>query len=239
MKLDKENFYRILKKNKIMSQSVKIQSIKHVTHDVLQIVADKPSGLEYVTGQAVDVSINKTNWENELRAFTFTSLPSDNFIQFTIKTYPSHKGVTEQLLALKAGDELIIGDVFGDIHYKGEGIFIAGGAGITPFLAILKDLEKKNAIGHNKMIFANKTKADIIEAEQLTKWLGSNLVNVLSDEKIDGYENGYINADIIKKSMDVNTKYFYLCGPDPMMAAIEKHLESLGVTKENIVREAF
>ena len=222
-----------------MSQLVKIQSIKPLTHDVLQVVADRPSGLNYVAGQAVDVSVNKLNWENELRAFTFTSLPNDNFIQFTMKTYPSHKGVTEQLRTLKTGDELIIGDVFGDINYKGEGIFIAGGAGITPFLAILKDLEKKNAIGHNKMIFANKTKADIIEEEQLNKWLGNNLINILSDEKLEGYENGYINADIIKKAIDSNTKYFYLCGPDPMMAAVEKHLESLGIAKENIVREAF
>ncbi len=222
-----------------MAQRVKILSITHVTHDVLQIRAEKPANLSYVCGQAADVAINKADWENELRAFTFTSLPDDDYIEFTIKTYPAHKGVTEQLLHLKAGDELLIGDVFGDIHYKGEGIFIAGGAGVTPFLAILKELSGKNAIGHNKMIFANKSKADIIQENQLRQWLNDGLVNVLSEEQLEGYQHGYINAELIKNSIDEHSRYFYLCGPEPMMAAVEQQLDSLGIDKAQIVREAF
>lgn len=97
-----------------------------------------------------------------MRPFTFTCLPEDNYIEFTIKTYPARKSVTNQLLQLKAGDELILHDVFGDIAYKGAGVFIAGGAGVTPFIAIFRYLQSKNIVGNNKLIFANKTKADII-----------------------------------------------------------------------------
>lgn len=221
-----------------MAQIIKISSIENLTHDVLKIVTDKPQGLHYEPGQAVDISINKQGWENELRAFTFTSLPNDDHLEFNIKVYPSHKGVTEQLSLLKANDELIIGDVFGDISYKGEGIFIAGGAGITPFIAILKSLNEKSKLGNNKLIFANKTKADIISEEYLNQLLGSHFINVLSDEKIEGYKYGFINAEIIKKQID-NHKYFYLCGPPPMMTAVESHLVSLGIPKENIIRESF
>lgn len=112
-----------------MSQIVEIQSIEPVTHDVLHITAEKPASLSYVPGQAVDVSVNKPGWENELRPFTFTSLPEDKYIEFTIKTYPDHNGVTNELRSLSKGDSLIIHDVFGTIAYKGEGVFIAGGAG--------------------------------------------------------------------------------------------------------------
>ena len=143
-------------------ERVKITAIEHLTHDVLKIVAEKPATISYQPGQAVDVSISRQNWEQELRAFTFTSLPDDAYIEFTIKTYPSHNGVTGQLLSLNKGDELLIHDVFGDRTYKGEGIFIAGGAGVTPFIAILKQLQKENNAGNNNLIFANKTKADII-----------------------------------------------------------------------------
>lgn len=222
-----------------MATVVKIKSIEHLTHDVLKIVAEKPANLVYMPGQAADISINKTGWEKELRAFTFTSLPEDNFIEFTIKTYPSHNGVTNQLLSLKANDELIVGDVFGDIHYKGEGIFIAGGAGITPFIAILKHLEKENKIGNNKLIFANKTKADIILEDKFQQLLGNNFVNILSDEKVDGYEHGFISAELIRKNIDNSSKYFYICGPDPMMQAVEKHLSTLGIAESSIVKEAF
>lgn len=221
-----------------MANAVKIKSIQHLTHDVLQIIAEKPNGLSYHPGQAVDVSINKPGWEKELRPFTFTSLPADNEIEFTIKTYPSHNGVTNQLLSLKPGDELLIGEVFGDIAFKGEGVFIAGGAGVTPFLAILKQLEKEHKIGNSKLLFANKTQSDIIHKEKLQALLGNNFINVLSDETAEGFEHGFINADIIHKNGFANA-FYYLCGPPPMMTAIEKHLASLGIKEANIVKEAF
>jgi ferredoxin-NADP reductase len=222
-----------------MAQTVKIISVEHLTHDVLRIVAEKPTGLNFIVGQAVDISLHKQGWEQELRAFTFTSLPEDEHIEFTIKTYPSHNGVTQQLLSSTKGDELIIHDVFGDISYKGEGIFIAGGAGVTPFVAILKQLEKENKVGNNKLIFANKTKADIILEDKFCQLLGDNFINILSDEKIENYEYGFISADLIKKHTNEHSQYFYLCGPEPMMQAVEKHLSSLGISDDFIVKEAF
>lgn len=218
---------------------VKIVSIGHLTHDVLKIVAERPAALEYVPGQAADISINKPGWEKELRPFTFTSLPGEEYIEFTTKTYPSHKGVTQQLLSLRPGDELIIHGVFGDIAYKGEGIFVAGGAGITPFIAIFKQLEKESRIGNNKLIFANKTKADIILEDRFHKLLSGNFINVLSDEEIAGYTHGYITADLIRKQTSGHTQYYYLCGPPPMMEAVEKYLSQLNVAEDFIVKEAF
>lgn len=222
-----------------MAQSVKILSIDHLTHDVLKLVAERPKDLNYKPGQAVDISLQKQGWEEELRAFTFTSLPNDKNIEFTIKTYPARGGVTQQLLSASQGDEIVLHDVFGDISYKGEGIFIAGGAGVTPFISILNDLEKDKIVGNNKLIFANKTKADIIQEEKFRKLLGKNFINVLSDEKLDGYENGFVTAELIKKYTDEGTRYYYLCGPPPMMKAVEKQLESLGISEEHIVKEAF
>lgn len=222
-----------------MLQTVKIQSIEALTHDVLHITVEKPASLAYVPGQAVDVSVNKPGWENELRPFTFTSLPEDAHIEFVIKTYSDHNGVTNQLRSLSKGDSLIIHDVFGTISYKGEGVFIAGGAGLTPFIAIFKQLSKQQAIGNNKLIFANKTRGDIILEDSFHKLLGANFVNILSAEERAGYEHGYISAPLIKKHTDAATQYFYLCGPDPMMDAVEKELLSLGVAESAIVKEAF
>lgn len=222
-----------------MSHLVKIKSIEHVTHDVLHLQLEKPSDISYTPGQAVDISINKPDWEKVKSCFTFTSLPEDNDIEFTIKTYPQRDRVTNQLLQAKAGDEVFIYKPFGDIKYKGEGIFLAGGAGVTPFIAIFKMLDKQNKLGDNKLIFGNKKKEDIILNEYFEDLLGDNFINVLSEEDVDGYKKGYITAEIIKEAMDDNSKYFYLCGPPPMMTAMEENLKSLGVAKEQIVRESF
>ena len=222
-----------------MEQSVKILEKQNLTHDVLRIVAEKPADLFYHPGQAVDISLNKAGWEKELRAFTFTSLPSDQFIEFTIKTYPDHNGVTNELLSSKTGDSLIIHDVFGDIAYKGEGLFIAGGAGVTPLIAILKQLEKEKKIGNNKLIFANKTNSDNILESSFQSQLEKNFINVLSNENLDGYEHGFISAEMIQKYQENSLGFYYLCGPPPMMDAVEKHLAVLKVSDEKIVKEAF
>lgn len=222
-----------------MSQITKIKSIEHITHDVLQIVLDKPEGLDYIPGQAVDIALNKPNWSDKKNCFTFTSLPEDDHIEFTIKTYPEHHGMTDELLSSKVGDEVLVYNPFGDIYYKGAGIFIAGGAGITPFIAILKNLEKQNKIDGNKLIFANKEKADIILENHYQSVLGDNFINVLSNEKVEGYEHGYISAELIKKHSAEDLKYYYLCGPPPMMKAVEEQLKTLGIAEEFVVKEGF
>ena len=218
---------------------VKIKSIDKVTYDVLKIVTEKPKKYAFNPGQATEVSINKNGWSNKKSPFTFTGLPDDNYLEFTIKTYPSHKGVTNELLQLKINDELILHEVFGAISYKGEGVFIAGGAGVTPFISIFRDLQSKNEIGNNKLIFANKTKNDIILEVEFKKLLGNNFINILSDEKVEGYANGLITKDFIQAKSGGINKPFYLCGPPPMMKAVEKQLADLHIDKKSIVKEEF
>jgi len=220
-----------------MGQIVKIKSIEELTHDVLKIVAEKPQGLEFIPGQAVDVSINKGGWEKEIRPFTFTSQPEDDEIEFNIKTYTDHSGVTNELRTLKAGDELIIGEVFGYINYRGEGTFIAGGAGFTPFISILKMLDKKHEIGNNRLIYANKTRKDIIREEEFKQILGDKFVNILSEEEAQGYQHGYVSPELIKENYDGEGKYVYICGPKPMQEALKKQLKEIGVADEFIIYE--
>ncbi|KXO01141.1 flavodoxin reductase [Aequorivita aquimaris] len=221
------------------NQLVKIISIRHITHNVLHIVTEKPEDVSFTPGQATEIFIDKKGWQNEGRPFTFTCLPSDDYLEFMIKTYPSHKSMTKELLTLKEGDGLIVNDIFGAISYKGEGIFIAGGAGVTPFISILRDLKEKNKLGNNKLIFANKTKRDIILEDEFNEMLGENFINILSDEKTEGYAHGRVSEDIIKKNADLPNTIFYLCGPPPMMDAVLKQLKQLNVGAKKIVTEAF
>jgi len=218
---------------------VKIKSIQHITHDVLQIVVEKPLHYDFNPGQATEVAINKDGWKEKKGPFTFTSLPDDDFLQFTIKTYPSHKGVTNELLQLKKNDELILHEVFGAISYKGEGVFIAGGAGVTPFISIFRFLQSKNKVGDNKLIFANKTKEDIILGQEFKSLLGENFINILSDEKPGEYAHGQITEGFLKANISDFNQQFYLCGPPPMMEAVQKQLSNLGISKESITVEKF
>jgi ferredoxin-NADP reductase len=217
--------------------NVKILSIGHITHDVLQIFTVKPQNFVFTPGQATEISINKDGWRDEKRPFTFTSIPSDDYLQFTIKTYPSHKGVTNELLQLKKNDELILHDIFGAIAYKGEGVFIAGGAGITPFISIFRYLRSRNEIGKNKLVFANKTRDDIILKYEFNYSLGKNFINILSDEIVGGYAHGFITEDFLRTHITDFNKNIYVCGPPPMIDAVEKILSDLHVNEKLIVKE--
>jgi len=218
---------------------VKIRSIEKLTHDVLKIVTERPPNYTFSPGQATELCINKEGWQNETRPFTFTCLPDSDYLEFTIKTYPTHKGVTNELLHLKVNDEFILGEIFGEISYKGEGTFIAGGAGITPFIAIFRHLKSQNKVGDNRLIFANKTKGDIILETEFRELLGTNFINILSDENVSNYAHGMISEQFLKSTISDLTKRLYLCGPEPMMEAVEQQLARLGVDKEIIVKEVF
>lgn len=213
------------------AHTVKLFSIEKVTHDVVRIITAKPAGYKFTPGQATEIAINKKGWEKEKRPFTFTCLPEDDYLEFTIKTYPEHKGVTNELLKLKKDDELILHDVFGAITYKKEGVFIAGGAGVTPFISIFRQLRTKKEIGNNVLVFANKTRADIILENEFTELLGDAFINILSDEKSPGYHYGMITEDFLKANLSGFDQQFYVCGPPPMMDALLKQLTNLGVGK--------
>jgi ferredoxin-NADP reductase len=216
---------------------VRIISIVQITHDVKQFRVKKPEGYSFIPGQATEVSINSSELKEEKRPFTFTCLNREPYLEFTIKIYPSHNGVTKELGKLKPGAELIIRDVWGAISYKGKGVFIAGGAGITPFVSIFRDLRTKNEIPGNTLIFANKTKSDIILEHELRNMLGNAFINILSEENVTGYFHGMITGDFLKANIGDSNRTFYLCGPPPMMEAVKKQLANLGVGENAITVE--
>jgi len=221
-----------------MPHTVKIISIDPVTHNVNRYRVEKPKGFTFTPGQATDLSINQPKWKDKKNPFTFTCLNSDPYLEFTIKSYrDSKEGVTEHLRKLKPGDEFIISDAWGAIEYKGTGYFIAGGAGITPFIAILRQLHKDGKIAGNKLFFSNKTTLDIILADELKQILGDNAIFTTTDDKDKPGDHRRIDTDFLKSEVDDFKKHFYVCGPDPMVKEISEILEKLGAKADSVVFE--
>ncbi len=114
-----------------MSHIVKVLEARFITHDVKRFVVKKPKGFDFIPGQACDVSINLPEWKEQLRPFSFTSTRDVTSLEFMIKIYSDHAGVTNELGKINAGGEFILHDVFGAIKYVEPGVFIAAGTGIT------------------------------------------------------------------------------------------------------------
>jgi ferredoxin-NADP reductase len=220
-----------------METIVKILSVEHITHDVRQFRLQKPSGFTFSPGQATELSINKTGWTEKKNPFTFTCLADAPYLEFVIKIYPDHPGVTNQLSKLSVGDELILREAWGAIEYKGPGYFIAGGAGITPFIAILRTLKHQGKTAGNKLFFSNKTDGDIILSDELKSILGKNVIFTITRQEDSIHDRRRIDEQFLKAEVDDFKKHFYVCGPDPMVLAMRESLEKLGATADAVVFE--
>jgi len=216
---------------------VKILSVEDITHNVKRFTVEKPDNYSFIPGQATDIAINKPNLKSLVGPFTFTSLNKSDYLEFTIKIYKEHNGLTSKLSSLKPTDELIIHDVFGSINYKGQGVFIAGGAGITPFLAIFRQLNMDGSLVGNNLIFANHNEKDIIHKVELKYLLGDNYIDVLKSPLNTEIPGKTIDQDLLKKYTKDKSKWYYICGPDTFTTAMVNNLKELGIADSHIVIE--
>jgi len=216
--------------------TVKILEIEELTHDVRRIVTEKPENYTFNPGQATEVAINRPGMKEERRPFTFTSTNDDNNLEFIIKVYHT-EGVTDVIGELETGDQLLIHDVWGAIEYKGPGYFLAGGAGITPFVAILRQLHKEGNVDGNKLLFSNKKEEDIILKNELDDILNGNVKYLLSREQKNNYFSGRIDKEFLKKQVEDFDRYFYICGTPEMTEELITTLKELGVKEEKMVYE--
>jgi ferredoxin-NADP reductase len=219
--------------------SVKILEIADVTHNVRRYTLERPEGYVFQPGQATEVSLDEDGWREKKHPFTFTALTDAPHLEFTIKSYfnTGGDGVTERLYSYRPGQSLILRDVWGTITYKGPGTFIAGGAGVTPFIAILRDLHRKGRIEGHTLIVSNRTEADIILRQEFEAMRGLDVVWTITDEPGSKLLHERIDADFLKKRIKTWDQNFYLCGPDDMVKQLRGTLKELGANVENVTWE--
>jgi ferredoxin-NADP reductase len=118
-------------------------------------------------------------------------------------------------------------------------VYLAGGAGVTPFIAIFRDLHKKGKLNGNTLIFSNKTAKDVILQEEFEEMLGDDFVSVLTDKDSDGhiFLDGFIDKDFLAEQIDDFDQPFYVCGPMKFNENMMKYLKELGADPDSLVFE--
>lgn len=220
-----------------MNYSVELLMSQFVTRDVKRFIVSKPAGFSCEPGQGVELAINRPGLSDQGRPFTPTGLADDRVLEFTIKGYADHKGVTQALHRLEAGAELLMSEPFGTISYQGPGVFIAGGAGITPFLAILRKLARTGALDRQTLIFSNKTPRDVICEKELRHLLGARCILTCTGEAAPGYAHRRVDRAFLLETIQDFKQRFYLCGPPAFMEAVSGALTALGASVESLVFE--
>ncbi|MCG6869538.1 MAG: flavodoxin reductase [Gammaproteobacteria bacterium] len=220
-----------------MDFEVKLLMSEFVTHDVRRIIVTRPDNFRFEPGQGVELAIDTPQLREQGRPFTPTSLNEDLVLEFTIKAYPAHNGVTQALHELRPGANLLMSEAFGTIQYKGPGVFIAGGAGITPFIAIVRDLARKGKLSSQGLIFSNRRPADIIYEKELRHVFGNKLVLTCTESQAPGYKQLRIDKEFLTAHIKDLDQQFYVCGPPGFMEVVNGALQELGVEPDALVFE--
>ncbi len=146
------------------------------------------------------------------------------------------------------GDEVIAYAPEGNLTYSplrdAENIVaVAGGSGITPFLSLARAIDQGDEECTLTLLYGCRTSDEILFKTELDllseKNEKINVVYVLSHSEEDGYEKGFVGADIIKKYAPEGDYSIFVCGPGGMYKYLETELPKLQKEKKYIRFEVF
>lgn len=148
----------------------------------------------------------------------------------------------------KVGDEVTAYAPEGNLTYcplrDAENIVaVAGGSGITPFLSLARAIDQGDEDCTLTLLYGCKTSDEILFKTELDRLAEKNdkinVIYVLSHSNEEGYEKGFVGADIIKKYAPEGSYSIFVCGPGGLYKYLETELPKLGKEKKYIRFEVF
>ena len=182
------------------------------------------------------------------RPYTLAASPAlalDGEYRITVKKAPDGFVSDYILNNWKVGTEVTLSGPEGPFSYEpirdeAEVVGLAGGSGITPFMAMAYAILDGTEDFKLTLLYGSRTKEDILYADELAEICAATdkvrVIHVLSKDDTEGYEHGFIGAEQIKKYAP-ETYTLYICGPRAMHDFLAQELPKLGLDQKHIRRE--
>lgn len=191
--------------------------------------------MQYKSGQFVFLKIQNPNLSSEAHPFSISSATGDN-LKIAIKELGDY---TKKIGLVEVGDKAEIEGPYGTFSFENFGknqVWIAGGVGITPFLSMLRVLNKIQTSFNIDLYYSVKDEDGLAFKEEIEKISNNNIkVNFWVSSK-----DGFINANSInKKTVNLKDRDILICGPAIMMTSLKKQFLEIGIRKDKIHTEDF
>jgi predicted ferric reductase len=168
-------------------------------------------------------------------------------VAFTIKNLGDWSG--EEVPALKPREQVWLDGphgVFSMDRAQAMGyVFVGGGIGITPLYSMLQTMVEREDVRPVLLFYGGGDWEDLTfreELDELSRQMNLEIVYLLTTPP-EGWEGetGYVTAEVLSRYLPKQYKRFvyFVCGPGPMMDAMEEALPKLGVPPENVQTERF
>jgi predicted ferric reductase len=208
------------------------------------------SGLKFMPGQFAWITVGNSPFSEAEHPFSFSSSAEQkDKLTFTIKELGDF---TRKIKTLQPGQKVYVDGPFGhfsvDRHPHAEQfVFIAGGVGITPIMSMLRTLAQRGEKRPLSLFYANRNWESITfreEIERLRDSLALKVVHVLEKPPTHwNGETGFVTKAILERYLPKvrrrNTIEVFICGPQPMMNAVEQTLSNLGIPFGDYHSEQF
>lgn len=237
-----------------VSQEFVIEKVIDRKPDVKSYVLRRKDGADpafFRAGQYVVVR-QKINGKLIARPISISSAPVDTldkgFYEITVKAIPG--GFMSNYIHdnWKVGDTVTTSGPQGVFYYEGfrdapRVVAVAGGSGITPVVSMAKSIAAGDEDFELVVLYGTKNRDEILFADEFAEVMKQTdkvkVVHVLSDEEVDGYEHGFINADLIRKYAGDGVYSVFAAGPQAMYRFLDGETEKLGLIPKYYRKEIF
>lgn len=145
----------------------------------------------------------------------------------------------------KVGTEVAASGPAGQLFYeplRDKKTIIAGGSGITPFYSMAGAIADGTIDANLIILYGSRTHNHILLGDELDRIAAKTdkvkVVNILSDEEVEGYEHGFINQAIIEKYAPADKNYsIYMSGPAAMIHFVNQEIKKLDLRPGQVRQE--
>lgn len=215
----------------------------------------------YLPGQYITLKVTLADGSQVMRNYSLSAAPREDYFRISVKKHrgdlPGHPGgvVSNRLHdSLQQGDQLLLAPPSGEFILKlpeaanKPVVFIAGGVGITPLLAMLHnglahDIDRSFTLiqlaSNNEVLPFYEELSVLTHTYPNFQWHIRLSQPVNHQSKQLHHSEGYIDKVLLEQLLPDPRADYYLCGPMEMMQATMSILKQRGVERSSIFAEFF
>lgn len=196
----------------------------------------------FLPGQYVNIGVPGSA---QHRSYSFSSAPGAKRMTFLIKQVPGGL-MSGWLHEAKPGQALEMTGPLGSFYLRAVTrplLFLAGGTGLAPFLSMLEVLAHRDGRQPVHLIYGVTRDQDLVLVDRLQAYAsripGFTFTTCVADPQTTHERQGYVTGHMPPQVLHGGQVDVYLCGPPPMVDAVQKHFKAAGIEPVNFHYEKF
>lgn len=214
-----------------------IESVENPYGDYYIVKIKNDAGLTWVPGEhGIYTLPNKQIEGRKYRLFSVASIPEEGFLLIGTRTGKETSSFKKTLVNMRPGEKITIRGPFGWMKVKDETspiVMFASGVGITPFRALLKQLE-----------FDTRRPIEVVYSSSKYYLFGEEIEKIVQNNpmihlhKMTSREETTAKLDELALKYG-DTAYYFNSGSPAVLKFVKKRYREKGISKKRIVSDTF